>query len=103
MQYITSYFSDCKVTLIYPAVEKHIEKYSQHEVFVVRETPDMYRAIAEPCMQASKFSLQVVVWSIYCHCSVLLFTYTVVCFGVDVYLDVLALFHFLFKWSVLCF
>ncbi|GFO01313.1 M7gpppx diphosphatase [Plakobranchus ocellatus] len=50
--------ADLKATVICPATEKHISKYSEHEPFVVRETPELYRTVTEPCLAQSKFSIQ---------------------------------------------
>lgn len=49
---------DMKATLVFPATEKHIAKYSEHEPFVVNETPELYKSVTQTCLQASKFSLQ---------------------------------------------
>lgn len=49
---------DMKATLVFPATEKHIAKYSEYEPFVVNETPELYKSVTQPCLQASKFSLQ---------------------------------------------
>ena len=48
-----------KSTLIYPATEKHIEKYSQHEVYIVHETPKDYKNITLPYIKENAFSAQV--------------------------------------------
>nr|CCA24557.1 scavenger mRNAdecapping enzyme DcpS putative [Albugo laibachii Nc14] len=37
-----------KVSLIYPATKEHIQKYSEQEFYIVRETPTLYKAITEP-------------------------------------------------------
>ncbi|RUS85084.1 hypothetical protein EGW08_007136 [Elysia chlorotica] len=50
--------ADLKVTVICPCTEKHISKYSEHEPFLVRETPELYKTVTEPCMAQSKFSIQ---------------------------------------------
>ncbi|XP_076472346.1 m7GpppX diphosphatase-like [Babylonia areolata] len=50
--------ADSKATLIFPATSKHIDKYSDHEAFVVRETPELYRSVTQPCVDASQFSIQ---------------------------------------------
>ncbi|UYV66967.1 DCPS [Cordylochernes scorpioides] len=49
-----------KVTLIHPATEKHIEKYSPKPLHMVAETPANYAAATKPFIQASAntFSLQ---------------------------------------------
>ena len=52
-------FLGIKSTLIYPATEKHIAKYSQQEVFLMRETAEDYRAITLPYIESSQFSTQV--------------------------------------------
>ena len=52
-------FLGIKSTLIYPATETHIAKYSQQEVFLVRETAEDYRAITLPYIESSQFSTQV--------------------------------------------
>lgn len=49
---------DCKATMIYPATERHISKYSDHEAFIVRETPHLYHSITQPCLQSSAFDIQ---------------------------------------------
>lgn len=49
---------DLKATVICPATEKHISKYSEHEPFLVRETSDLYKSVTEPCIAQSKFSIQ---------------------------------------------
>ncbi|XP_005103893.1 m7GpppX diphosphatase [Aplysia californica] len=50
--------ADMRATLIFPATEKHISKYSEHQPFIVNETPDLYRDVTLPCIEASKFSIQ---------------------------------------------
>ncbi|KAK7471421.1 hypothetical protein BaRGS_00035909 [Batillaria attramentaria] len=50
--------ADCKATVIYPATSKHIDKYTEHVPFIVRETPELFRKVTKPCLESSKFSLQ---------------------------------------------
>jgi len=50
--------ADMKATLIFPATEKHISKYSEHEPFIIHETPELYRDVTLPCIEAGKFSIQ---------------------------------------------
>ncbi|BFZ16203.1 hypothetical protein BsWGS_19242 [Bradybaena similaris] len=47
-----------KATLIHPATEKHITKYTDREPFIVRETPELYRSVVLPSIEESKFSFQ---------------------------------------------
>ncbi|KAK9718390.1 hypothetical protein K7432_005563 [Basidiobolus ranarum] len=42
---------DIKMTLIYPATEIHIKKYSKQEGVMVRETPDMYKQVVLPYIE----------------------------------------------------
>ncbi|XP_041378145.1 m7GpppX diphosphatase-like [Gigantopelta aegis] len=51
-------FAGFKTTMIYPATEKHIMKYSDQEVWVVRETPELYNSVTLPSIEASNFSIQ---------------------------------------------
>ncbi|KAL8601446.1 hypothetical protein ACOMHN_042450 [Nucella lapillus] len=50
--------ADAKATLICPATSKHVEKYSEHASFIVRETPQLYDTVTKPCIQSSQFSIQ---------------------------------------------
>ncbi|KAM3968590.1 decapping enzyme, scavenger [Aphomia sociella] len=47
-----------KTTIIYPASEKHIAKYSQQEVHIVLETPDLYEKLTLPFIKREQFNLQ---------------------------------------------
>ena len=49
---------EIKVTVIYPATQKHIEKYSRQEFSFVRETADLYREKVEPFLRENNFSVQ---------------------------------------------
>lgn len=46
-------------TLIYPATEKHIDKYSRHALYIIHETPEDYRNITLPYIEDNAFSAQV--------------------------------------------
>lgn len=46
-----------KTTVIYPATEKHIEKYSTHEKYIFLETPDLYENITKRHIEKTQFSL----------------------------------------------
>ncbi|XP_013184714.1 m7GpppX diphosphatase [Amyelois transitella] len=47
-----------KTTIIYPATEKHIVKYSQQEVHIVVETPELYEKLTLPHIEKEQFNLQ---------------------------------------------
>ncbi|KAH8417367.1 hypothetical protein KR222_009876 [Zaprionus bogoriensis] len=46
-----------KSTVIYPATEKHIEKYSICQKYLINETPDLYETVTLPYINSSQFSL----------------------------------------------
>jgi m7GpppX diphosphatase len=48
-----------KAVVIHPATEKHVQKYSDQEGFVVRETSELYREVTLPLLQSKQLSLQV--------------------------------------------
>lgn len=48
-----------KTTIIHPATEKHIEKYSVQNVYMIDETPEIYKSITLPHIQGEQFDLQV--------------------------------------------
>jgi m7GpppX diphosphatase len=45
------------VSTIYPATQKHIEKYSSQEFFLVEETQEIYEQITLPYIRSEQFSL----------------------------------------------
>ncbi|EDV43778.1 uncharacterized protein Dana_GF18649 [Drosophila ananassae] len=47
-----------KSTVIYPATDKHIEKYSICQKYLIRETPELYEKITLPYLTESQFSLE---------------------------------------------
>ncbi|EDV29254.1 m7GpppX diphosphatase [Trichoplax sp. H2] len=47
-----------KSTVIYPATEKHINKYSDHQFYLLQETPNDYRNITLPFIEKNAFSAQ---------------------------------------------
>ncbi|XP_017026207.1 m7GpppX diphosphatase [Drosophila kikkawai] len=47
-----------KSTVIYPATDKHIEKYSICQKYLIRETPELYEKITLPYLSSSQFSLE---------------------------------------------
>lgn len=44
---------------MYPATEKHLQKYLRQEVHLVRETWEDYKNITLPFIQSQSFSIQV--------------------------------------------
>uniref|UniRef100_A0A8C4PXY7 m7GpppX diphosphatase n=1 Tax=Eptatretus burgeri TaxID=7764 RepID=A0A8C4PXY7_EPTBU len=50
--------NEVKATLVCPATAKHLEKYTQQEMFLVTETEQDYRDITLPFLLESQFSLQ---------------------------------------------
>ncbi|XP_018324631.1 m7GpppX diphosphatase [Agrilus planipennis] len=47
-----------KTTVIHPATEKHIEKYSRQNLYLIEETPDIYNKIVLPHITAEQFDVQ---------------------------------------------
>lgn len=47
-----------KTSIIYPATEKHIAKFSQQEVHIVLETPELYQKLTLPHLEKEQFNLQ---------------------------------------------
>lgn len=48
-----------KTTIIHPATEKHIEKYSAQNIYMIDETPVIYKNITLPHIKEEQFDLQV--------------------------------------------
>lgn len=44
----------CKYNLIYPATETHIRKYESCQLYMVRETPEVYRKVVKPYIESMK-------------------------------------------------
>lgn len=65
-----------KTTIIHPATEKHIEKYSVQNLYIVDETPEIYKNITLPHLVGEQFDLQVLCKS----CALLLFYDNRFCF-----------------------
>ena len=51
-------FNGVKTTVIYPATEKHIEKYSIRQRYLITETPALYENLTLPHIESSQFSLE---------------------------------------------
>lgn len=50
--------SEIKATVVYPATEKHIQKYLRQEVHLIRESWEDYKNITLPFIQSQSFSIQ---------------------------------------------
>ncbi|XP_010006403.1 PREDICTED: m7GpppX diphosphatase [Chaetura pelagica] len=50
--------SEIKTTVVYPATEKHLQKYLRQEVHLIRETWEDYKDITLPFIQSQSFSIQ---------------------------------------------
>lgn len=48
-----------KLTTIYPATDKHIMKYSDQLLYMIKETPGDYELITKPYIELEALSLQV--------------------------------------------
>ena len=54
-------FSGVKVTIIHPATEKHIHKFTAKESIIVNETPQLYKDVLLEHLKESAFNVQVLV------------------------------------------
>ncbi|XP_004750284.2 m7GpppX diphosphatase [Mustela putorius furo] len=50
--------SDVKTTVVYPATEKHLQKYLRQDLHLVRETGSDYRNITLPHLESQSLSIQ---------------------------------------------
>lgn len=48
-----------KTTIIYPATQKHIQKYSIEKLHLFQESPNCYASITLPYIEKESFSLEV--------------------------------------------
>lgn len=46
-------------TVIWPATQKHVDKYLPKTQYMVAETPQLYKEVTEPYITSQQFSLQV--------------------------------------------
>lgn len=51
--------ADVKTTVVYPATEKHLQKYLHRDLRLVRETGDNYKNITLPHLESQSLSIQV--------------------------------------------
>ena len=49
-----------KNTLIYPASDKHLNKYSEHRTYLITETPKTFKEITLPFIEEQAGHLQVI-------------------------------------------
>lgn len=54
-----TYVLGIKTTIIHPATEKHIVKFSAQNVYLVDETIEIYKTVTLPYIEKEQFSLQV--------------------------------------------
>ncbi|XP_026324530.1 m7GpppX diphosphatase [Hyposmocoma kahamanoa] len=47
-----------RATIIFPATENHIVKYSRQEVHLVSETPELYQTLTLPHIESKQFNIQ---------------------------------------------
>lgn len=52
--------ADVKTTVVYPATEKHLQKYLRQDLRLVRETGGDYRSITLPYLESQSLSIQVI-------------------------------------------
>lgn len=51
--------SAIKTSLIYPATERHIAKYSSQETFLIEESAEDYKNITLPFLESEQFTIEV--------------------------------------------
>ncbi|XP_053126243.1 m7GpppX diphosphatase isoform X1 [Hemicordylus capensis] len=56
--YVPPELNEIKTTVVYPATEKHLQKYLRQEVYLIRETGEDYKNITLPFIQSQSFSIQ---------------------------------------------
>lgn len=52
-------FAEVKTTVVYPATEKHLQKYLRQDLHLVRETGSDYRSVTLPHLESQSLSIQV--------------------------------------------
>ncbi|CAG9800339.1 unnamed protein product [Chironomus riparius] len=53
---VDSDLNKLKATIIYPATEKHISKYTEQKIYVLKETPELYKSVTLPCLEKEQFN-----------------------------------------------
>ncbi|XP_066495609.1 m7GpppX diphosphatase isoform X2 [Tiliqua scincoides] len=56
--YLPPELNEIKTTVVYPATEKHLQKYLRQEVYLIQETAEDYKNITLPFIQSQSFSIQ---------------------------------------------
>ncbi|XP_060643373.2 m7GpppX diphosphatase [Anolis sagrei] len=56
--YLPPELNEIKTTVVYPASEKHIQKYLHQEVYLIQESGEDYTNITLPFIEAQSFSIQ---------------------------------------------
>ncbi|XP_061449111.1 m7GpppX diphosphatase [Rhineura floridana] len=56
--YLPPELNEIKTTVVYPATEKHLQKYLCQEVYLIQETGEDYKTITLPFIQSQSFSIQ---------------------------------------------
>ena len=51
--------ADVKATVVYPATEKHLQKYLRQDLRLVQETGSDYKNITLPYLESQSLSIQV--------------------------------------------
>lgn len=47
-----------KAVIIHPATEKHIQRYSDQEQYIIRETPELYKNVTRPLLESNQLGIQ---------------------------------------------
>nr|XP_016851948.1 PREDICTED: m7GpppX diphosphatase [Anolis carolinensis] len=56
--YLPPELNEIKTTVVYPASEKHVQKYLHQEVYLIQESGEDYKNITLPFIEAQSFSIQ---------------------------------------------
>ncbi|XP_077161602.1 m7GpppX diphosphatase [Paroedura picta] len=56
--YLPPELNEIKTTVVYPATEKHLQKYLRREVYLIQETGADYKTITLPFIESQSFSIQ---------------------------------------------
>ncbi|XP_015277996.1 PREDICTED: m7GpppX diphosphatase isoform X3 [Gekko japonicus] len=56
--YLPPELNEIKTTVVYPATEKHLQKYLRREVYLIQETGADYETITLPFIESQSFSIQ---------------------------------------------
>ncbi|XP_048368494.1 m7GpppX diphosphatase [Sphaerodactylus townsendi] len=56
--YLPPELNEVKTTVVYPATEKHLQKYLRREVYLIQETGADYKTITLPFIDSQSFSIQ---------------------------------------------